>query len=101
MKAFLLSGLAALVVGCASFPPLTVGAGFMGANVSVATPGWSAPVPVLATPNVIKPTLFVPPDSPAASQSVAIVAPTATTPAGSVPIVVANIAEPTLAIPGK
>lgn len=99
MKALLFCGLAALVVGCASFPPLSVGAGFMGANVSVSTPGWSAPVPVVASPAVTKLTLLVPSDSPAASQTVAIVAPTATTPAGSVPVVVAPVAEPTLAIP--
>jgi hypothetical protein len=100
MKAVLLFVIVA-VAGCASFPPLTVSGGFMGADVAVSTPGWSAPaVPVVATPAVAKPTLLVPADSPAANQSVAIVAPTATTPAGSVPVVVTpSVAQPTLAVP--
>jgi hypothetical protein len=103
MKLFLLAICTGFwFVGCASFPPLTVGAGFMGADVHVSTPGWSAPVPVVASPDIAKPTLLVPATSPAASQSTAIVAPTATTAAGSVPVVVSpTIAQPTLAIPAR
>jgi ABC-type transport system involved in cytochrome c biogenesis permease component len=82
--------------GCASFPPLSVSAGFMGASVTVATPGWTAPVPVVALP-VTSPVLLVPPGS---SEESATVLPTATTPATTVAVVVSDaVKKPTLAIP--
>jgi hypothetical protein len=86
---------------CASFPPSSVSAGFFGANVTVATPGWSAPVPVVTSPVITKPTLLVPAGSPAATELTATVAPTGTTPATAVQVLVAPVKTETLAVPAK
>jgi cation transporter-like permease len=95
------SVISAFLGSCASFPPSSVSAGFFGANVTVATPGWSAPVPVVPYAVITKPTLLVPEQSPAANESTATVAPTANTPARTVAVVVAPVATETLAIPVK
>lgn len=84
-----------MLSGCASSHPWTISAGFMGADISVSTPGWEAPVPVVQSPVITKPTLLVPSTSPAAGDLVA------STPNGSVPVVVAPVATETLAIPVK
>jgi hypothetical protein len=84
---------------CSSFPPLTVGAGFAGATVQVSTPGWSAPVPVVASTVITKPTLLVPDTSPAATELTAQVEASSSIQATSVPVVVAPVAQPTLAVP--
>ena len=83
------------VSGCSAFPPLEVGAGFMGAEVHVSTPGWSAPVPVVESKIITTPTLLVPETSPAAEEDVA------STPTGKVPVVVASVKTETLAVPSK
>jgi hypothetical protein len=90
-----------LLSACSSFPPSSVSAGFFGANVTVATPGWSKPVAVVPYAVITKPTLLVPSTSPAANELTATVAPTATTPATAVAVVVAPVATETLAIPVK
>lgn len=67
----------------------------MGADVSVSTPGWSAPVPVVESTVITKPTLLVPATSPAAEEAVA------STPNGTVPIVIAPVKTEILSVPIK
>jgi hypothetical protein len=86
---------------CSSFPPASVSAGFFGASVTVATPGWSSPVPVVESHILTQPTLMVPAGSPAANEETATVAPTATSPSTAVPVVVASVKTETLAVPAK
>jgi hypothetical protein len=84
---------------CSSFPPSSVSAGFMGANVTVATPGWSAPVKVVPTAAIQSPALLVPLDSPIAKDDQATVRDGSIT--ATVPIVSAPVAAPVLAVPAK
>jgi hypothetical protein len=68
-RSFLFFGIALIALGvvlwmtgCSSMIPLTVSAGFMGATVSVSTPGWSKEnVPVTKSALVDAPVLMVPP----------------------------------------
>jgi hypothetical protein len=94
-------GLFLMFAGCSSFPPSSISAGFFGANVTVATPGWSAPVPVVESKVITKPTLLVPADSPVAKVAIATIQPTATLNATAVSVVVAPVAAPVLAVPAK
>jgi hypothetical protein len=98
LKALLLAALVLWAfAGCASAPPGTYSAGFMGAQVQYSTPGWSAPVAVVPSSVITKATLLVPVNSPAASSLTAQSADTGV----SVPVVVAPVAKPVLAIPAK
>jgi hypothetical protein len=96
-----------VVVGCSSFPPVSVSAGFMGAKVKVQTPGWSkAEVPVVQSQALTTPTLLVPMGSPVADEltaKVTSVAGTGEAAGGSsvVPVVVAPVKTETLAVPAS
>jgi hypothetical protein len=97
LKALLLAALVLWAfAGCASAPPGTYSAGFMGAQVQYSTPGWSAPVPVVQSTALTKPTLLVPADSPAANSMTAVSATGV-----SVPVVIAPVKTETLAVPAK
>jgi hypothetical protein len=92
MKTLVLMAL--LLAGCQSAPPGSYGVNAFGFGVTYSTPGWSAPVPVVKSEIVTAPTLMVPANSPAASSQIA------TSQTGSaVPIVVAPVAAPVLAVP--
>jgi hypothetical protein len=99
MKLIAAALLSMALAGCSWFPPLTLSGGFMGATVSVSTPGWSAPVPVVAVSQITKPTLLVPKGSIASRDQTAVVAATAQTAKMSVPVVVAPVKSATLAVP--
>jgi hypothetical protein len=84
------------LAGCASAPPGSYAVNAFGFGVTYSTPGWSAPVPVVTSQALTKPTLLVPADSPAANAS------TATAQDGTtVPVVVASVKTETLAVPAK
>jgi hypothetical protein len=89
-----------LLCNCASFPPLTVGAGFMGATVDISTPGWSAPVPVKPSAAVEKPVLMVPLNTVDAPKTATING-TASKPPSVVPVIKAPVTAPVLAVPVK
>ena len=55
------------MTSCSSALPGSYGVNAFGVGVTYSTPGWSAPVPVVKSEAIIKPTLLVPADSPAAS----------------------------------
>jgi hypothetical protein len=82
--------------GCASAPPGSYGVNAFGFGVTYSTPGWSAVPPVVQSSIVTQPTLMVPANSPAAS---ALVATSDSGPA--VPITIAPVAKPVLAVPVK
>ena len=85
--------------GCSSFPPSSVSAGFMGASVTVATPGWSKPVAVVPSPAIQSPALLVPFDSGIANNALATVTDGKIT--ATVPVVEAPVKTPVLAVPAK
>ena len=97
MKPFAL--LLALLTSCSSFPPASISAGFFGATVTVATPGWSAPVPVVPTPSMLGPALLVPIGSPIAVNDTATINDHGTV--ALVPVVEAPVSKPVLAVPPK
>jgi hypothetical protein len=84
-----------LFPACSSFPPASVTAGFFGATIEVATPGWSAPVPTTPSAVITEPTLLVPANSVAADHATATVSATGRV----IPVVVAPVAAPVLAVP--
>lgn len=95
MKLLLLLALA----GCAGsyVPPVSVSAGFFGATVTVAEPGFTVPAKVVQTAAVIQPTLMVPASAPITSGSVPVVTQAGET--TNVPVVAAPVSAPVLAVP--
>jgi hypothetical protein len=94
--------LAALMDGCAPgsyVPPVSVSAGFFGASVTVAEPGYTVPAKVVSTAAVVTPTLMVPAGDPVAGGSVPVTTQTGATTV--VPTVVAPVTAPVLAVPAK
>lgn len=94
--------LIALLCGCAGqyVPPVSISGGFFGASVTVSEPGFTVPAKVVSTAAVKQPTLMVSPSDPlAASDST-----TVTTSIGSsatVPVMVAPVSAPVVAVPSK
>ncbi len=86
-----------LLTSCASAPPGSYGVNAFGFGVTYSTPGWSAPVPVVKSEVITKPTLLVPTDSPIADHDSATVTDGKVT--STVPIVEASVAAPVLAVP--
>jgi hypothetical protein len=88
------------VLGCAGsyFPPMSVTAGFFGAQVTVAEPGFTVPAKVTPTNGVMQPTLLVPASEPIAVNSTVPVT-TANGATTTVPIKIAPVPVPVLAIP--
>jgi hypothetical protein len=78
---------------------MSVSAGFMGADITVATPGWSAPVKVTPSAVIQSPALLVPLGSPIADNDTATVNDKGTT--AVVPVVEAPVSAPVLAVPAK
>lgn len=92
---------ASLLGSCAGayVPPVSVSAGFFGASVTVSEPGFTIPAKVVPTAAVATPTLMVPATDPVTSGSIPV-----TTESGqstTVPVVVAPVAAPVLAVPAK
>lgn len=87
-----------LFCSCSSFPPLTVGAGFMGATVQVSTPGWSAPVPVKSSISIDKPVLLVP-ENTVDVPTQATVQGDGDRPTSTVPVLKASVTAPVLIVP--
>jgi len=90
----------AFMCGCAGsyVPPVSVSGGFFGATVTVSEPGFTVPAKVVPTTAVLQPTLMVPASEPIASSGSAPV----TTAAGdttNIPVVVAPVTSPILAVP--
>lgn len=85
------------LTSCSSAPPGSYGVNAFGIGATYSTPGWSAPVPVVQSAILTKPTLLVPADSPAATSPTAQAADTGVV----VPVVVAPVKTPTLAVPIK
>jgi hypothetical protein len=90
-----------LLCGCAPgsyVPPLSVSAGFFGAEVTVAEPGFTVPAKVVTSAAVSIPTLMVPATEPVAAIGSVPVTNTAgqTT---TVPVVTAPVISPVLAVP--
>jgi hypothetical protein len=99
MKPFL-TVLTVALTSCSSFPPGSLSAGFMGASVTVSTPGWTKPVPVVASPAVSAPVLMVPQGTIGEAQSnLAQVTTNTATLAKTVPIMEADVVTPVLAVP--
>jgi hypothetical protein len=96
-KLLSLTAISAFLGSCSSFPPSSISAGFFGANVTVATPGWSAPVAVVPSPAIQSPALLVPLGSPIADNDQATIHDHNIT--AFVPIVEAPVAAPVLAVP--
>jgi hypothetical protein len=91
-----------LCTGCttpgAYVPPVSISAGFFGAEVTVSEPGYTVPAKVVATASVGHPTLMVPAGDPvAASDSVPITTTIGNT--ATVPVLVAPVTSPVLAVP--
>jgi hypothetical protein len=103
MKPLLLLFLA--LCGCAPQTPGTyvapwnAGVGFFGAQVNVGQPGYTVPAKVVPDPTVITAVLKVPPNTPITSDTVPVV--TASGVTTNVPVVVAAVPEPVLAVPAK
>lgn len=95
--------LAFLLAGCAGqyVPPVSVSAGFFGAQVTVSEPGFTVPAKVVQTASVIQPTLMVPITAPLMSGAIVPV----TNAAGQqtiVPVVASpSVSQPILAVPTK
>src|ERR1700675_878374 len=65
-----------LLCGCAPgsyVPPVSISAGFFGAQVTVAEPGYTVPAKVIATQAVQQPTLIVPASAPITTGSVPVI----------------------------
>ena len=89
-----------LVTGCAGYvPPISVSAGFFGATVTVSEPGFTVPAKVVPTAAVVVPTLMVPAAAPKTSGSVPVVNAQGAT--ATVPVIIAPVTEPVLAVPSK
>ena len=93
----LLAGLTVICMGCSSAPPGTYGVNAFGLGVTYSTPGWSAPVSVVKSEVITKPTLLVPTDSAIADNDSATVTDGKVT--STVPIVAAPVVAPVLAVP--
>jgi hypothetical protein len=95
-------GFGMVIGGCAGdyIPPMSVTAGFFGAQVTVAEPGFTVPAKVMPTTSVIQPTLLVPASEPIASNG-SVPVTTAVGETTNVPVVVAPVSSPVLAIPAK
>ncbi len=94
----LLAALIALALcSCSSAPPGSYGVNAFGFGVTYSTPGWTAPVPVVKSEAITKPTLLVPTDSPIADNDSATVTDGKVT--STVPIVAAPVEKPVLAVP--
>jgi hypothetical protein len=88
-----------LFSGCAGafVPPVSLTAGFFGATVTVAEPGFTIPAKVVPTSAVTNPTLLVPSTSSVTSGTAMI-----TTETGAntmVPVSVAPVSQPVLVVP--
>ena len=94
-------GLAIVFSGCAAgsyVPPMSVTAGFFGAQVTVAEPGFTVPAKVTPTNGVMRPTLLVPATEPVAvNASVPVTTSNGAT--TTVPVKIAPVTAPILAIP--
>jgi hypothetical protein len=81
-------------------PPVSISGGFFGATVTVSEPGFTVPAKVTPTALVSTPTLLVPATEPvAANASVPVT--TSSGESTTVPVVVAPVSSPILAIPSK
>ncbi len=79
-------------------PPVSISAGFFGAEVTVAEPGYIVPAKVVTTQAVQQPTLIVPPTAPIATGSAPVI--TSTGEKTNVPVIVSSsVASPVLAVP--
>jgi hypothetical protein len=88
-----------LLSGCAGqfVPPVSVTAGFFGATVTVAEPGFTVPAKVVPTSAVVVPTLMVPPGASVTSGSIPVT--TTTGASATVPVTVGPVTEAVLAVP--
>lgn len=78
-------------------PPVSVSAGFFGAQVTIAEPGYTVPAKVIPSAAVVQPTLLVPPSAPVTSGSLLVVTSAGET--TNVPVVVSSVQVPVLAVP--
>jgi hypothetical protein len=91
------------VTSCAGqyVPPVSVSAGFFGAQVTVSEPGFTVPAKVVQTPAVTTPTLMVPLNAPVMTGAIVPV----TNSSGqqtSVPVIASpSVSQPILAVPSK
>ena len=87
------------LAGCAGryVPPVSVSAGFFGATVTIAEPGFTVPAKVVQTSSVVQPTLIVPLSAPITSGSVPVVTQVGET--TNVPVVAKPVTGPVLAVP--
>ena len=92
---------AMLLAGCATpgsySPPWSATVGFFGAQVTVAQPGYEVPAKVMTSADVTQPTLLVPANAPVTSGIVPVT--TASGVSASVPVKVATVTQPVLAVP--
>jgi hypothetical protein len=86
------------LAGCGT--PFSVSGGFFGASVTANFPeGINVPAQVVADPDVTVPVLKVPANAPVTSGTVPVTTANGTT--TTIPVVVAPVAAPILAVPAK
>ena len=78
-------------------PPMSISAGFFGANVTVAEPGFTIPAKVVPTSSVAAPTLLVPAGDPVTTGTIPVTA--ASGEKTNVKVQVAPVDVPVLAVP--
>lgn len=101
MKKYLGLAFTLILGACAPgsyIPPVSISAGFFGAQVTVAEPGFTVPAKVVKVPDVTSPTLIVPFGA-TPKDSVPVV--NSTGKATSVQVVEAPVDKPVLAVPVK
>ncbi len=91
------------IAGCSALPPgtyvppVTITPSFFGAQVAIQMGGYTVPVKVVPTAAVVVPTLMVPPVSPITKGSLPVTNDVGQT--ATVPVTVAPVIEPVLAVP--
>lgn len=99
MKLFLF---AIFVAGCSTVPgtyvpPVTLGAGVFGFDVTVGLGGYTVPAKVIPSKDVKEPTVLVPASAPVTEGAVPVT--TASGITTTVPVKVASVTKPVLALP--
>lgn len=103
VSVFPIMGVLITFTGCAPgtyVPPVSISAGFFGAQVTVAEPGYTVPAKVVTTQSVQQPTLIVPASAPIMTGSAPVI--TSAGEVSKVPVVVSqSVQSPVLAVPSK